>query len=129
MNFTLKENDTKPVLSVILQYADGTAVVLTGASVYFVMRDRQGIVKMVGTATVITAASGEVQYQWQVGDTDTAGLYEAEFMVVYSDGAVETVPSDGYLSIRVLPQLAKFIILAVPAALTIACPTPTISVA
>lgn len=129
MNFTLKENDTKPILTAVLQYADGTALDLTGASVYFVMRDRHGIVKVMGNATILVPASGKVEYQWQKGDTDTEGPYEAEFVVMYPDGFVQTVPSDGYLAVRVLPQLAKFIVQAFPASLAMRCPAPNVFVA
>lgn len=128
MSFAIKENDTKPILSAVLQYADGTAIDLATATVYFVMRDRHGTVKMVGDVTVITPADGEIEYSWQKGDTDADGFYDAEFMIVYANGDVQTVPSDSYLAVRVLPQLAKFLVQALPASLAAAFLTPAVSV-
>lgn len=128
MIFTLKEFDRQPVLSAILQFADGSALNLTGATVYFVMRDRHGNVRAVGNATVTVPTAGKVEYQWQEGDTDVEGLYDAEFVVVYSNGLRQTVPSDSYLGIRVLPQLARFLTLPPAASLSVACLAPSVSI-
>ena len=38
-------------------------------------------------------------------ETDTAGVYRAEFEVMYNDGRLETFPNDGYISIQILSDL------------------------
>lgn len=51
------------------------------------------------------AAAGEVWLVWAPGETDIAGVYRAEFEVVYQDGRRETFPGDGYISIQILDDL------------------------
>jgi len=47
-----------------------------------------------------------VRYQWSEGDTDTPGVYEAEFEVTYDGGAVETFPNANYRIIEIVRQIA-----------------------
>ena len=46
-----------------------------------------------------------VKYEWQPGDTDTEGFYDAEFEVTYSDGTVETFPNRGFITVIISPDL------------------------
>jgi hypothetical protein len=55
--------------------------------------------------TITDALGGVVQYDWQSGDTDTAGSYYAEFEVTYNDGAVETFPNNQNLAISIRKEL------------------------
>jgi len=95
--FTIKRGDTAPALRFALL---PETVDLSGASVAFVM---DGLGR--APAHVIEARPAVVQYDWQPGDTDRAGLYRAEFEVTYSDGAVETFPNAGYLLVSVVEDL------------------------
>ena len=98
--FYIKQNDTKPSLSAQL-LSDGSAVDLTGATVKFHMGD-----SVDSAATVVDAATGNVRYDWVTADTETAGLFRAEFEVTFSDGTVETFPNDGYLLINITEEVA-----------------------
>ena len=95
--FTIYRGDTSPALRFAL--FPGT-VDLTGASVVFVM---DGGARL--PARIITASPPVVQYDWQPGDTDRAGVRRAEFEVTYSDGSVETFPNAGYLLVSVVEDL------------------------
>ena len=98
-SFTIKRGDTSPAIRYALEPA---TVVLTGATVRFQMRARNGAVLMDVAALVVTATgTPTVEYSWQAGDTATAGLYEAEFRVTYADGKIETFPNDGFILVRV----------------------------
>ena len=57
-------------------------------------------------ATITYPSTGQVEYSWAAGDTDTSGVYDVEIQVTYSDGTVETFPNDGYHELRVLEDLA-----------------------
>jgi len=96
--FDIKQNDTKPDLQVTLKDGAGAAVDVTGATVRFSMRNQLTKALKVNeqAVTLVTAASGVVKYVWGTlaGDNDTPGLYDAEFEVTYSGGAIETFPNN-----------------------------------
>lgn len=107
MTFNIKQNDTGPAMLATLQDASGAAVNLTGASVRFHMRSVSGGNPVVdASATVVTAASGIVRYNWAAEDTDSVGTYQAEFEVTYADGSIETFPNDGYIAVQIVDDIA-----------------------
>ena len=84
--------DTRTVLPVTLQQANEsgvlTAVDLTGLSVTFSMLNAAtGATKIAATSTgvsVVTAASGTVNYDFSASGVDTAGVYYGTFRVTQS---------------------------------------------
>lgn len=105
MAFNIKQNDTSPSLQATLKDASLTAINLAGASVQFHMKAVDGTLKVDAAMTVVDAANGVVQYNWQAGDTDTVGAYYAEFEVTYADTTVETFPNNGNKVISVVKEL------------------------
>ena len=106
MTFYIKQNDTGPAMLATLQDANGNAINLTGASVRFHMRSVGGGNPVVdAAATVVTAASGIVRYNWVAADTDTVGTYQAEFEVTYADASIETFPNDGYIVVQIIDDI------------------------
>lgn len=106
MTFYVKQNDTSPAMQATLQDADGNAINVTGASVRFHMRavgSTQTVVD--AAATIVTALSGIVKYEWDAADTDTVGSYQAEFEVTYADASVETFPNDGYIRVEIIDDI------------------------
>lgn len=102
--FYLKRGDTSPSLIYAL---DPTTVVLTGATVRFNMRLSNGAVKVNRAAAVIVTTSPPVvRYDWQAGNVDTAGFYEAEFEVTYAGGAVETFPNSDFIRVQITGDIA-----------------------
>lgn len=102
--FYIKTGDTSPVLQYTLSPTPAT---LAGATVVFNMRtqDRTSIIAR-GTAYVVgDVTAGVVRYVWQSGDTDTAGLFNGEFEVTFSDGSVETFPNYEYFKVRISDDL------------------------
>lgn len=107
MTFYVKQNDTSPSMLSTLNDASATAVDLTGASVRFHMRQIGSTqVTVDEAATVVTAASGEIRYDWDTADTATTGSYQAEFEVTYADGSIETFPNDGYIRVEITDDIA-----------------------
>ena len=84
--------DLRTVLSVTLQQPDSTgtlsAVNLTGLSVTFKMINAaDGTTKIAATSTgvtVVTAASGAVNYDFSSGGVDAAGVFLGTFLVTES---------------------------------------------
>jgi hypothetical protein len=107
VDFSIKQNDREPVFRATVTQRDGTAVNLTGASVTFVMRNRESkAIKVNAAMTIDDATAGRVSYPWTALDTDTVGFYEAEIKIVLSGGKQLTVPTTGYLSGEVAARLA-----------------------
>lgn len=105
--FYIKQNDTSPAIAGALKDADGNAVNVSGSTIKFNMRSRGGAVKIdEGSGAVVSGVSGTVKYVWQAGDTDTAGTYEAEFEVTYTDATKETFPNNGYISVVITPEIS-----------------------
>lgn len=92
-----RTGDTITVLPVTIMRPDSTgvatAVNLTGLTVKFRMVNAATGVEKVAetTATVVTAASGTVNYDFSSSDVDTAGIFDAWF-VVYSGSETDTFP-------------------------------------
>ena len=73
----------------------------------FIMTLTGATVPKVNTgATVVSATAGTVRYDWASDDTNTAGLYRAEFEVTFAGGIKRTFPGDDYLYVQVLADLA-----------------------
>jgi hypothetical protein len=111
-DFYLKAGDGASAISAVLTDDDGTAVSISGATVRFHMAPISG-----ATAPLIDAAAtnlqsgttaniGQVEYDWAAGDTDTAGLYLAEWEVVFASGATQTYPNSGYALVQISDGLA-----------------------
>lgn len=90
-----------------LQDANGDSVDITGAAVRFHMR-RTGVATTTidASATIVTAETGIVRYDWQSGDTASVGSYQVEFEVTYIDGAIETFPNKGYIAVEIGDDVA-----------------------
>lgn len=107
MAFNLKQNDTSPALQTTLLDGDGLPVSINGNNgVRFHMRAPAGAVKIDADAIVVDASAGIVRYNWLPEDTDTAGTFQAEFEVTYTDNSVETFPNLGYIDIVITDDIA-----------------------
>lgn len=107
MAFNIKQNDTSPSIQTTLLDGNGLVVDITGnLGVTFHMRNAAGTVVIDTAATVVTAASGVVRYDWIAADTATAGTFQAEFEVTYSDGKIETFPNASYIEVVITDDIA-----------------------
>lgn len=104
--FYLKRGDTSPSLLYALAPASTD---LTGASVRFSMKslDADAIKVNRAAAVIVTeTVTPTVRYDWLAADTDEAGTFLAEFEVTYPGGAVETFPNSGFITVRILGDIA-----------------------
>ena len=102
-----KAGDTGPTNPTTLVDRDGTPANLAGATVRFVMRPtpHASPVKIAAAAAVDDAAGGIVHYERQAADTDTPGVFHAEYEVTYSSGRVQTYPESGYITVHISDDL------------------------
>lgn len=94
--FYLKRGDRRPVIQATLKDSVGAIDLTTAVGVAFQMSHPGGAVKVNAAATIVTAASGIVRYSWGATDTDTAGVFDAEWEIDWGAGLTQTVPSDGF---------------------------------
>jgi hypothetical protein len=108
---TVKKGDRMPALTMQLKdVTSGAALDLTSASgVTFRMRlpaAAPGVYKASGAGSIVTAASGIVSYPWGATDTDTVGDFAGEWVVTWPTSLPQTVPTSGFVQVRVVASLA-----------------------
>lgn len=106
--FYIKQNDTYPPIDATLS-GEVFPPIPSGATVEFHMtRVNASTAKVSAAAMIVDATTGKVSYAWQAGDTDTAGTYQAEFQVSWTDtdGAhVMSFPNDGWMTVTIVADL------------------------
>jgi hypothetical protein len=102
---TIKRGDTRNCIKAILKNASGDPVNLAGCSVKFHMAPLRQPAIISRAVHIQDAAAGEVWVVWVPGETDSTGIYRAEFEVVYQDGRKETFPNKGYISLLIQNDL------------------------
>lgn len=112
MPIEMKRGDTAPFARVTLTDANGQGVNLEGASVVIIAADANTKLELFhGNATVTQNGSGtdgtagQVEYEWQQGDTDEEGNYIVEFEVTYSNGEIQTFPTTDYVEFTITADL------------------------
>lgn len=109
MAFTLKKNDTRPILQITLTeiLTEGGApqpINLTSAdSVKFVMKN--GTTTVTKTATVTNAPQGIITVTFVAADTAVAGDYDAEVEITWDPNLIETVPNKEYFTVTIKDDL------------------------
>jgi hypothetical protein len=109
VTWSIKRNDRAPSFTAQLIENGSPMTGLAGATAKFIMKEDGAAEaddpKVDAEATITDEDLAMVQYDWADGDTDTVGLYRAEFEITYSNGLTRTVPTRDYLYVRVLADL------------------------
>ncbi len=104
--YRMKQNDLAPALDIQL-LDGGEALDLSQAiGAKFIMRDRTGV--KVSAAMSIrdqTQYKGVVRYQWVLGDTDTAGVFDAEVEITWPPNNPQTFPGYQYMKVEISKDL------------------------
>jgi hypothetical protein len=101
----LKIGDLLPDLAITCT-SDGTAVDLTTATSVQVVCRRQGADTVLFTRTATGDANGLVTYEWQAGDTDTAGRLLFEVLVTWPGASPQRFPAVSFLPVDVVENLS-----------------------
>lgn len=105
-DFYIKRGDRLPTLARQLKWQDETPIDLTGCTVTWKMVDKKTrAVKVNAAATIVSAAEGRVEYDWQVVDTNAAGHFEGEWQITYPDARRLTVPNMNFVTVHVVDSL------------------------
>lgn len=102
--FVIKQGATSPAIDITLA---PVTLDLTGATVRFSMKHRgTGAVAVNrAPALIVTVLPPVVRYVWDAADTAVPGLYDAEVEATLPGGAVEILPGDGFIPVRVFPRV------------------------
>jgi|APHM01.1.fsa_nt_gi hypothetical protein len=104
--FTIKKGDTSPSLEATLINPDGSPAALSLAEdVEFHLGSIEDG-KIVtddtsGNVSILNEEKGKVQYNWTDNDTEKTGVFEAEFVVNFSNGKEQTYPNNGFIKVYV----------------------------
>lgn len=107
-DFYLKQGDTWPSLKAKLLDADEELIDVSAAdSIRFVMTKFRNRTDVVIDSLNVGIENDWVVYNWQPGETDVAGSYQAEFVVDLGSGNIVTVPNknDEYIYILIGREL------------------------
>lgn len=96
-DFVIKQGAIKPALEVQLTGSDTDPVDLQGATVLFRLSEPNSDTYITDdTAVIDDAANGIVVYTWTTTDTESTGVYNAEFVVDYDGGTGSAFNPDEY---------------------------------
>jgi hypothetical protein len=99
--FIIRQNDLLLPIDYICRGSTGV-VDLTGCTVRFRMVDMiTKIVKVDASATIVDALTGAVRYSWQLGDTDTSGVFDAFWVVSFPGSRPLTFPNNPENALRI----------------------------
>ena len=109
----ITQHDLQPIYLASVQDSTGGVVDITGATIRVNMSLNESTVLTINRSTagisITGATSGEFQYTWQAGDTDTVGEYAIEFEITPLAGGKFTVPnrkpSEGVAHVRIVAGL------------------------
>ncbi len=109
VGFVIRQGDLLPAFEAVLRDRNGP-VDLTGAVVRFHARDvvrRSLAIDAVARVAPDQAGAdrGRVFYDWAPTDTRSPGEFDAELEVTFLSGRIQTFPNDGYVRVRITPEL------------------------
>ena len=103
-DFIMTAGDRLPSFQSTLELG-GTAVDLTGCTVVFQFKHEDATAATSSSATIVTAASGVVRYDWGASDLSESGDYTGKWVVTHSTGKTFSVPNDRNIIFKVNPAL------------------------
>lgn len=105
----LKAGDTRPALIAELRDADGKPIPLSGVREVTLNMASEGRREAVATGPmdILDLGTGRVRYAWARGETSKAQTYRLEIDVTYNDGAVITLPTDGFGEVTIAERATR----------------------
>ncbi|MER2047313.1 MAG: hypothetical protein ABTA23_03710 [Solibacillus sp.] len=107
MLIAIKQGDTRHAVRATLKTLEGVPIDLSGTTIIFKMSNRH-----VGTfieREAVYETDGKVHFIFQGGETENAGMYDAEFEVTYADGRIETFPHSGKIQVYIEKRIGGVI--------------------
>jgi hypothetical protein len=102
--FNMKQYDLLPVLRLTLLDGSDPVDLTLASEVRLLMKSRAAGLKVDSVMTKLAQENdtlGQVEYEWQEGDTDTLGSYQGEVQVLWPGQLPQTFPAKGYFKINI----------------------------
>src|ERR1043165_10000141 len=96
--FVKKDENSRLLIDTLL-YSDGTPIDLTDATVKLIWNTTKK------TATIVAATLGQVSYHLTEDDVNETGTVYLEWEVTFADSSQLTIPTEGQITLRILPTL------------------------
>lgn len=82
-----------------------TPIDISGSTVLWVWKDMSTNAVTKHSASVDLSSTGSVQYAFTANDVAEVGSYLTEWEVIFGDGTIVTVPTDGFIKLRIVEDL------------------------
>lgn len=100
--FNIKQHDLQPSIEVQLLSGTDPVDLTQATSVVFLMKSRKTGLKATGPMNIAApATAGVVFYDWQLGDTDIVGDFDAEVQVMWPADKPQTFPAHSYFTVSI----------------------------
>jgi len=111
--YWIKTGDTLPRIESTLTDGNDDPFDIAQADVYFTLRPIRAVTPVIELAVATNdqigdgsdGTLGQVHYDWEIGDTDVAGGYYADWRVVFVNNEVMTFPNNGHDTIAIVDAL------------------------
>lgn len=104
----IKRHDTRPIRTLTVVEQDPAAAVGVSRPVDLTNATQAKLVGLSTSPTILAFTNrtlGVVTWTPTAGETATAGTFQMEIEITWSDGGIETYPNDGYFTITIFPDL------------------------
>jgi len=108
--FYIKQGDLWPPLVAYLKQANGEPIPLQQGDIVEIVitpRNKRREETVSNNVDIIDYDLAHVKYEWQQGDTDIAGQYQAEFIVTFAETQPVKIPNNGYFNIIIDHKLGE----------------------
>ena len=107
-DFVITQGDNEPLLAEQLLDRNGNPVNITGASLALQLRALTALepLELTGVVEIIDAPNGKVEWKPSTADAAVAGAFMGKWIVTYVNGAIRSYRTDGYLWVRIEPNVA-----------------------
>lgn len=108
-DLTIKQHDTRAQLQLVAKQLNATTGLLetvnltTASEVRVIGRPAGG--DLLFSRAVAGGPLGQVTMPWQAADTAVAQNLRVEVQATWPDGTVQTFPNDGYVIVKIVPDL------------------------
>jgi hypothetical protein len=108
-DFVITQGDVEPIFAQQISDSTGSPVDLTGCTAALQLRALTSTtpLTLTGQITIFDAPNGKLQWEPSTADTTLAGDYMGKWVITYMTGQTQSYPTDGYLWIRVEPNVTS----------------------